>query len=61
MKIELELDTEQVSEIIRKDLIECYKFDNLDDPDFGAALKQVIRFYSTPKQYQEFLAQEKSA
>ncbi len=60
MKIELELDNEQVSEIIRKDLIESYSYDH-DDPDFGPALKQVIRFYSTPKQYQEFLAQEKSA
>ncbi len=60
MKIELELDNEQVSEIVRTDLIDCYKFDH-DDPDFLLALKQVIRCYSTHKQYQEFLEQEKSA
>lgn len=60
MKIELELDNEQVAEMVRLDLIASYGYDH-DDPEFGEALKKVIRYYSTPIQWQEFLEQHKSA
>ena len=54
MKIELELNDDQISEIVLADLIESYDA-AWGDVEICAALKQVIEYYSTTAEYQEFL------
>ena len=60
MKIELELNDDQISEIVRADLIESYDAAQ-GDIEICEALQKVIEYYSTPVQFQEFLEQHQSA
>ena len=65
-KINVTIDQDQLTEIIRQSLIEDYNFNKLSDkidcsdwvidPDqrFLDALEQVIDYYSTPEQFAEW-------
>lgn len=53
MNVFLKLDPGQVESIVRNDLIEMYRCDVNDDKG-KKALYQVIKFYSTKAQWEEF-------
>jgi hypothetical protein len=56
MKIELDLDPEQSSEIVRHSLIESYKcMERYAPDDIIKSLMTVIEYYSNPTEYKEFL------
>ena len=58
MKHTVTLDEESVSELVRTDLIDMYNNLNLDSPkDYQLlnALALTIQFYSTQKQWEEFV------
>lgn len=58
MKIEIELNEDQIDELVRRSLIESYKnaetFGGFNSSITGP-LDKVIEYYSDPYQYQEFL------
>lgn len=59
MKHTVTLDEESVSELVRTDLIDMYNNLNVDTPkDYQLlnALALTIQFYSTQKQWEEFVA-----
>ena len=61
-KITIDLDFDQVSELVRKSLIQDYElsiglcpYDEVDKNDkLLESLKEVIEYYSTPEQYKEW-------
>lgn len=58
MKHTVTLDEESVSELVRTDLIDMYNNLNVDTPkDYQLlnALALTIQFYSTQKQWEEFV------
>lgn len=58
MKHTVTLDEESVSELVRTDLIDMYNNLNIDTPkDYQLlnALALTIQFYSTQKQWEEFV------
>ena len=69
MKVKVDLDFDQISELVRQSLIQDYKLnrhpDKVDcsdweiDPDFQLlkALELVIDYYSTPEQFAEWKKQ----
>jgi len=61
MKVTIDLDMQQVSEIVRTDLVYYYKtYSALEDEIELGALKKVIQMYSSPSQYDELLEWEKT-
>jgi hypothetical protein len=63
MKFELELTQDQVSDIVRKDLMMYYamRVEPIGEEDQAdqQALLRVIELYSTPEQYEQFLEEIK--
>lgn len=57
MKIEIDFDADQVSEIVRQDLIDYYYIaaEMEDDDELNDAFIKVIDYYSNREQFQEFL------
>lgn len=57
MKIEIDFDADQVSEIVRQDLIDYYYIaaEMEDDDELNNAFIKVIDYYSNREQFQEFL------
>jgi hypothetical protein len=53
MNVFLKLDPDQVESIVRNDLIEMYRCP-VEDDKVKKALYQVIKFYSTKAQWEEF-------
>ena len=61
MKVTIDLNIEQVSEIVRTDLVYYYKtYAALEDEIELAALRKVIQMYSSVRQYEELLEWEKA-
>lgn len=61
MKHTVTLDEESVSELVRTDLIDMYNNLNVDTPKDHRllnALALTIHFYSTQKQWEEFVTAE---
>lgn len=63
MSIQIELTSEQISDIVREDLMEAYEMNARENHDEGGAvlepdseflycLQQVIEYYSSPAQYE---------
>ena len=55
MKINIEMTDEQVSEIVRTDLIKCYQEADPVNRTLTSALVTMIGYYSSPEQYQDFI------